>query len=166
MIVTSHGSTADGTSPHFRPGFFTGVCTVVLKLFNCVQPRVAVFGKKDYQQLMVIRRMLQHLALPIDVAAGETVRAQDGLALSSRNGYLDTSQRLEAAALSLQLSTVRIELRSGRRDWPWKKLRCSRWRREAGSPTMWRFEGASTSERRPMTMSSLYWRRQGSARRG
>ncbi len=56
----------------FRPGFFTGVCTVVLKLFNCVQPRVAVFGKKDYQQIMVLRRMVQQLALPIDIVAGET----------------------------------------------------------------------------------------------
>ena len=81
---------------HFRPGFFTGVCTVVLKLFNCVQPRVAVFGKKDYQQLMVIRRMVRQLALPIEIVAGETMRAEDGLALSSRNGYLDASQRAEA----------------------------------------------------------------------
>lgn len=102
---------------HFRPGFFTGVCTVVLKLFNCVQPRVAVFGKKDYQQLMVIRRMVQQLALSIDVVAGEIMRAEDGLALSSRNGYLDASQRREAVALSRELSAVRIELRSGRRDW-------------------------------------------------
>ncbi|MDP3758890.1 MAG: pantoate--beta-alanine ligase [Ramlibacter sp.] len=108
---------ADILEGHFRPGFFTGVCTVVLKLFNCVQPRVAVFGKKDYQQLMVIRRMVQQLALPIDVVAGETMRGEDGLALSSRNGYLDASQRLEAVALSRELSGVRIELRRGRRDW-------------------------------------------------
>jgi len=103
---------------HFRPGFFTGVCTVVLKLFNCVQPRVAVFGKKDYQQLMVIRRMVQQLALPIEVVAGETMRAQDGLALSSRNGYLDASQRLEAVSLSRELNGVGAEVRRGRRDWP------------------------------------------------
>ncbi|HXE51011.1 MAG TPA: pantoate--beta-alanine ligase [Ramlibacter sp.] len=102
---------------HFRPGFFTGVCTVVLKLFNCVQPRVAVFGKKDYQQLMVIRRMVQQLALPIDVVAGETMRAQDGLALSSRNGYLDAAQRLEAVSLSRELNGVGVEVRRGRRDW-------------------------------------------------
>jgi pantoate--beta-alanine ligase len=93
------------------------VCTVVLKLFNCVQPRVAVFGKKDYQQLMVIRQMVQQLALPIDVVAGATMRAEDGLALSSRNGYLDALQRVEAVALSRQLSAVRIEVRGGRRDW-------------------------------------------------
>jgi pantoate--beta-alanine ligase len=103
---------------HFRPGFFTGVCTVVLKLFNCVQPRVAVFGKKDYQQLKVIRQMVRQLALPIDVLAGETMRAQDGLALSSRNGYLDASQRLEAVALSRELMGVGTEVRRGGRDWP------------------------------------------------
>src|SRR6185295_7502934 len=97
---------ADILEGHFRPGFFTGVCTVVLKLFNCVQPRAAVFGKKDYQQLMVIRRMVQQLALPIDVVAGETTRAQDGLALSSRNSYLDASQRAVAVALSRELSSV------------------------------------------------------------
>jgi pantoate--beta-alanine ligase len=103
---------------HFRPGFFTGVCTVVLKLFNCVQPRMAVFGKKDYQQLMVIRRMVQQLALPIDVVAGETTRAEDGLALSSRNSYLDASQRAEAVALSRELRGIGEQVRRGRRDWP------------------------------------------------
>ena len=108
---------ADILEGHFRPGFFTGVCTVVLKLFNCVQPRVAVFGKKDYQQLMVIRQMVQQLALPIEVVAGETTRAEDGLALSSRNGYLDASQRAEAVALSRELSAVGAEVRRGRCDW-------------------------------------------------
>ena len=72
---------------HFRPGFFGGVCTVVMKLFACVQPRVALFGKKDYQQLMVIQRMVQQFALPIKVIGGKTLRAADGLALSSRNNY-------------------------------------------------------------------------------
>ena len=93
---------------HFRPGFFTGVCTVVLKLFNCVQPRVAVFGKKDYQQLMVIRRMVEQFALPITIVAGETSRAGDGLALSAAlrrvadaidSGSRDWA-RLEAEALA------------------------------------------------------------------
>jgi pantoate--beta-alanine ligase len=84
----------------FRPGFFTGMCTVVLKLFNCVQPRVAVFGKKDYQQLLVVRQMVRQLTLPIEVVAGETARAADGLALSSRNGGLDAVQRIEAVAWS------------------------------------------------------------------
>jgi pantoate--beta-alanine ligase len=108
---------ADILEGHFRPGFFTGVCTVVLKLFNCVQPSVAVFGKKDYQQLMVIRRMVQQLALPIEIVAGETTRAEDGLALSSRNGYLDAAQRAEAVALSRELKRVGAEVRQGRRDW-------------------------------------------------
>jgi len=108
---------ADILEGHFRPGFFTGVCTVVLKLFNCVQPRVAVFGKKDYQQLMVIRRMVQQLALPIEIVAGETARADDGLALSSRNGYLDTAQREEAVTLSRLLKAIADDVRRGRRDW-------------------------------------------------
>ncbi len=109
---------ADILEGYFRPGFFTGVCTVVLKLFNCVQPRVAVFGKKDYQQLMVIRRMVEQLALPIDIVAGETMRAEDGLALSSRNGYLDAAQRLEAVTLSRTLAAVGAQVACGRRDWP------------------------------------------------
>jgi pantoate--beta-alanine ligase len=108
---------ADILEGHFRPGFFTGVCTVVLKLFNCVQPRIGVFGKKDYQQLMVIRQMVQQLALPIEIVAGETTRAEDGLALSSRNGYLDAAQRDEAVALSRELGRVAAELRRGRHDW-------------------------------------------------
>jgi pantoate--beta-alanine ligase len=108
---------ADILEGHFRPGFFTGVCTVVLKLFNCVQPSVAVFGKKDYQQLMVIRRMVQQLALPIEIVAGETTRAEDGLALSSRNGYLDAAQRAEAVTLSRLLKAIADDVRRGRRDW-------------------------------------------------
>ena len=100
-----------------RPGFFTGVCTVVLKLFNMVQPAVAVFGKKDYQQLMVIRNMVHQLALPIDIVPGETVRDADGLALSSRNGYLDESQRAEAGRLNAALRTVVNAARSGCSEW-------------------------------------------------
>ena len=74
---------ADILEGHFRPGFFVGVCTVVMKLFQCVQPRVAVFGKKDYQQLMMIRHMVRQFALPIEIVGSETFRAEDGLALSS-----------------------------------------------------------------------------------
>ena len=91
----------------FRPGFFQGVCTVVLKLFSCVQPRVAVFGKKDYQQLMIIRSMCRQLALPVEIIAAETVRDVDGLALSSRNQYLSTSDRAEAPRLYRVLNQVR-----------------------------------------------------------
>ena len=102
---------------HFRPGFFTGVCTVVAKLFNCVQPAVAVFGKKDYQQLMVLRQMVRQLAWPIDVVGGETARAADGLALSSRNGYLSAGERTEAVALAAQLRRIAAEVARGRTDW-------------------------------------------------
>jgi pantoate--beta-alanine ligase len=90
----------------FRPGFFIGVTTVVLKLFSCVQPRAAVFGKKDYQQLMIVRRMARQFALPTDIVAAETVRAADGLALSSRNGYLSAEERAEAPSLHRILREV------------------------------------------------------------
>jgi pantoate--beta-alanine ligase len=94
----------------FRPGFFKGVCTVVLKLFSCVQPKVAVFGKKDYQQLMIIRQMAKQFALPVDIVPGETIRAEDGLALSSRNGYLSTQERAEAPELQKILQQVRHQV--------------------------------------------------------
>ena len=94
----------------FRPGFFKGVCTVVLKLFSCVQPKVAVFGKKDYQQLMIIRRMVKQFALPVDIIPGETIRADDGLALSSRNGYLSVAERAEAPELLRALQEVREQV--------------------------------------------------------
>lgn len=100
----------------FRPGFFIGVATVVLKLFACVSPSVAVFGKKDYQQLMVIRRMCQQFALPIKIVPAETVRAADGLALSSRNGYLSEQSRAQAPQLYTQLQTMRTGLLNGGAD--------------------------------------------------
>lgn len=90
---------ADILEGHFRPGFFTGVCTVVMKLFHCVRPKVAVFGKKDYQQLMVIRRMVEQFAMPVTIEAGETSRADSGLALSSRNGYLSDAEKAQATEL-------------------------------------------------------------------
>ncbi|MBM3348649.1 MAG: pantoate--beta-alanine ligase [Betaproteobacteria bacterium] len=94
----------------FRPGFFKGVCTVVLKLFSCVQPRVAVFGKKDYQQLMIIRQMAHQFALPVEIVAGETIRADDGLALSSRNAYLSETERAEAPHLQASLQQLRLDV--------------------------------------------------------
>ena len=100
----------------FRPGFFRGVATVVLKLFNIVQPQAAVFGKKDYQQLMIVRHMVRQLALPIAIVAGETARGEDGLALSSRNGYLSTAERAEAARLFATLGEVARDLQAGRTD--------------------------------------------------
>ncbi|MEK9951430.1 MAG: pantoate--beta-alanine ligase [Curvibacter sp.] len=104
---------ADILEGHFRPGFFTGVCTVVLKLFNLVQPAVAVFGAKDYQQQMVIRRMVAQLGLPIEIVTGPTLRAEDGLALSSRNGYLSKSERAEAVQLSRTLKSMIAMLHAG-----------------------------------------------------
>jgi pantoate--beta-alanine ligase len=97
---------------HFRPGFFTGVCTVVMKLFQIVQPGLALFGKKDYQQLRVIEGMVRDFALPITIAGGETVRAEDGLALSSRNGYLGAGERAESTALITQLRAVADAVRA------------------------------------------------------
>ena len=108
---------ADILEGHARPGFFTGVCTAVLKLFNAVQPAVAVFGKKDYQQLLMIRRMVRQLALPIEIVPAETVRDASGLALSSRNGYLSDSERSEAAQLHAVLRNLTVAARSGRTDW-------------------------------------------------
>jgi pantoate--beta-alanine ligase len=100
----------------FRPGFFTGVTTVVLKLFSCVQPRVAVFGKKDYQQLMIVRNMARQFALPTEIIAAETYRAEDGLALSSRNSYLSEAERAEAPSLYRLLNEVADEVRAGHLD--------------------------------------------------
>jgi len=107
---------ADILEGAFRPGFFTGVCTVVMKLLHCVQPRLAVFGKKDYQQLLTIRRMVQQFALRTEVVAGETTRARDGLALSSRNGYLSEAERAEAPQLAATLRDVQAALKAGDRD--------------------------------------------------
>jgi len=100
----------------FRPGFFNGVTTVVLKLFSCVQPSVAVFGKKDYQQLMIIRNMTRQFALPTEIIAADTSRAEDGLALSSRNTYLSESERNEAPTLYAELQAVAQAVRDGNLD--------------------------------------------------
>ena len=99
-----------------RPGFFVGVSTIVLKLFSCVQPRVAIFGKKDYQQLMIVRNMSKQFALPTEIIAAETYRAEDGLALSSRNMYLSQDERAEAPELYKTLNQVADEVRAGHLD--------------------------------------------------
>jgi pantoate--beta-alanine ligase len=88
----------------------------VLKLFACVQPRAAVFGKKDYQQLMIVRRMARQFALPVEIIAAETVRAEDGLALSSRNGYLSAGERAEAPRLYRLLNQVKERVKQGEKN--------------------------------------------------
>ncbi|MCX7946198.1 MAG: pantoate--beta-alanine ligase [Hydrogenophilus sp.] len=101
-----------------RPGHFRGVATVVLKLFHIIAPTHALFGKKDYQQLLLIRTLVRQLALDIEIVAGDTVRAEDGLALSSRNCYLTPAQRAEAPRLYRTLSALAERIRAGRRDYP------------------------------------------------
>ena len=101
---------------HFRPRFFHGMATVVLKLFNCVQPEVAVFGKKDYQQLMIVRDMASQFDLPVRVVAGETVREASGLALSSRNAFLSDAERQQAPALHAELLALQAAILAGRED--------------------------------------------------
>lgn len=100
----------------FRPGFFRGVATVVLKLLNIVQPQVAVFGKKDYQQLHIMREMVRQFNLPVEIVAGETVRARDNLALSSRNRYLSAEERIEAVHLYQALSQIKREIEDGNKN--------------------------------------------------
>jgi len=112
---TEHAGILEG---EFRPGHFRGVATVVMKLFAIVQPHAALFGKKDYQQFMVLSAMVREFALPIEVIPGETVRAPDGLALSSRNGYLSASERAEAPRLHRCLERIAGAVRGGTRDYP------------------------------------------------
>jgi pantoate--beta-alanine ligase len=100
----------------FRPGFFMGVTTVVLKLFSCVQPKVAVFGKKDYQQLMIVRNMCRQFCLPTEIVAHETVRESDGLAMSSRNRFLSDTERRLAPQLFQELSHLKNRLQGGERN--------------------------------------------------
>ena len=100
----------------FRPGHFRGMATVVLKLFNIVQPQVALFGKKDYQQVHIVQHMVEQLALPVEIVAAETRRAPDGLALSSRNRFLSPDERAEAPRLFQVLNQVRIAVEAGDRN--------------------------------------------------
>lgn len=106
---------ADVLEGAFRPGFFTGVATVVMKLFQVVQPHTALFGRKDYQQLRVIQGLVEQFALPVRVQAGDTVRAADGLALSSRNAYLSPAERAEAPRLHAELQALGAGWRAGPR---------------------------------------------------
>ena len=108
---------SEGLCGASRPGHFEGVATVVNKLLNIVGPDVAVFGQKDYQQLAVIRKMAQDLSLPVQIMRHPTVRAEDGLALSSRNGYLSAEQRAIAPVLQQTLQQIASAVQSGRTDY-------------------------------------------------
>ena len=109
---------ADTLCGAFRPGHFRGVVTIVLKLINIVQPKVAIFGKKDYQQLHLIRTMVNQLNVPVEIVSGETERAPDGLALSSRNGYLQPDERTVAVRLVNNLQQIRQALLAGEQNYP------------------------------------------------
>jgi pantoate--beta-alanine ligase len=113
QVTVEPGPLATVLEGRTRPGHFRGVLTVVAKLFGLVRPDLAVFGQKDYQQLVLIRRMVEDLCLGVDIVGAETVREPDGLALSSRNRFLDTDQRLEAAALSRALRAAQVDASRG-----------------------------------------------------
>ena len=113
VIVPSMADVLCGAS---RPGHFEGVTTVVTKLFNIVQPHVAVFGVKDYQQLAIIRRMVQDLCIPIQIIAGDIVREGDGLAMSSRNGFIKPQERPRANQLNQSLCWIAEQIQLGQRD--------------------------------------------------
>ncbi len=108
---------ADDLCGAFRPGHFSAVATIVLKLFNLIQPRVAVFGRKDFQQLHVVRELVQQFNLPIEIIGGETLRESDGLAMSSRNGYLSPTERIQAMTLYRELGSIREAVVKGERDY-------------------------------------------------
>jgi pantoate--beta-alanine ligase len=116
MFFVDPPKVANKLEGRFRPGHFRGVCTVVLKLFNIVQPDVAVFGKKDYQQLAIVRHMVDQFALPIRIIPAETVRAPDGLALSSRNRYLSAEERKEAPRLRQAMLQIKEAIEAGDRN--------------------------------------------------
>jgi pantoate--beta-alanine ligase len=116
FTVQPPASLANDLCGAFRPGHFSGVATVVLKLFNLVQPRVAVFGSKDFQQLQVIRELVRQFNLPIDILAGGTLREADGLAMSSRNAYLGASERIQAPQLQRELAAIVAAVLGGDRE--------------------------------------------------
>jgi pantoate--beta-alanine ligase len=117
QVIVQPPPLANGLCGASRPGHFVGVATVVTKLFHMVKPQLVVFGKKDYQQLMVIRALVRQLNFDIEIIGAETMRESSGLAMSSRNGYLTAEQKTQAAQLYAQLQQVRDALKNGRRDY-------------------------------------------------
>jgi pantoate--beta-alanine ligase len=132
FTVQPAASLANDLCGAFRPGHFSGVATVVLKLFNLVRPRVAVFGRKDFQQCFVIRELTRQFNLPIDVVAGDTLREADGLAMSSRNAYLGAAERIQAAQLQRELVVIMAAVQAGERDFEALCTTASRHLRMAG----------------------------------
>lgn len=136
----------------FRPGHFRGAATVVLKLFNIVQPRIAVFGKKDYQQLYLMRQMTTQLNLPVEIIGGETVRASDGLALSSRNQYLNVAERTEAVFLYQTLVGIRQAIMDGATDF----LKLEQQAREVLSARGWQVDYVAIRSQANLAESTMF----------
>ena len=132
LVVQAPAVYADDLCGAFRPGHFNGVATVVLKLFNLVRPRVAVFGRKDFQQLQLVRELVRQFNLPIAIIAGDTMREADGLAMSSRNGFLSASERTQAVALYRQLSEIAAAIARGERDYAQLALHATKYLKMAG----------------------------------
>ncbi len=123
---------ADDLCGAFRPGHFSAVATIVLKLFNLVQPRVAVFGRKDFQQLFIVRGLVQQFNLPIEIIAGDTLREADGLAMSSRNGYLSPAERIQAITLYRQLQAIKEAMARGENDYVRLAIQAKKYLKMAG----------------------------------
>jgi len=132
LTVQPPAAFSDDLCGAFRPGHFSGVATVVLKLFNLIQPQVAVFGRKDYQQLLLVRELVRQFNLPIEIIVGDTLRESDGLAMSSRNGFLSASERIQAIALYRQLNEVATAISHGARDYAQLVLHATKYLKMAG----------------------------------
>ncbi len=130
--VQPPASFTDDLCGAFRPGHFSGVATVVMKLFHLVQPRVAVFGRKDFQQLQMIRKLVRQFNLPMEIIGGETLRETDGLAMSSRNGFLSASERIQAVGLYRQLRGVFESIKQGEHDYGQLVIRAKKYLKMAG----------------------------------